>query len=146
MLYYLAASALGAGWLLVLLIPKTTGQWIRVGPQWSVAPLILGSILTAYLFKTWISSARTTREQAKRAFVIPYAGCLIYLTLLNIFIEAQNLRIGAHISTNDSVARYVWGSISAIYGFYVVIPYGFVCQVVLNRICRNEEQRNAGTA
>lgn len=143
MLYYTAASILGAGWLLVLLIPRMTGQWIRVGPQWSVAPLILGSILTAHLFRNWISRARTTREQLLRALVIPYAGCLIYLTLLNVFIEAENLRIGAHITAHNSIARYVWGSFSAIVGFYIVIPYGLVCQLVLNRICKNEDHAKA---
>ena len=47
MLYYLAATALGLGWMVVLSVPKLTGQFIALSPRWNVASLIIGSLVVA---------------------------------------------------------------------------------------------------
>ena len=92
MLYYLAATALGLGWMVVLSVPKLTGQFIALSPRWNVASLIIGSLVVARLFKSWIAERGNIGDQLGRAIVITYAGCLVYLTLINLSFEADSLR------------------------------------------------------
>jgi glycopeptide antibiotics resistance protein len=136
MLYYLAATALGAGWMLVLSVPNMTRKFIPLSPRWNVASLIIGSIVIAYVFKSWISRRGGLGAQVGRAIVITYVGCVVYLTLVSLFFEAESLRFGVTESFRDWLPRYFWGTISAVCAFYVVVPYGVFCQLVLNRISR----------
>lgn len=136
MLYYLAASALGAGWMLVLAVPKLTGGFIQLSPRWNVASLIIASIIVAYLFRSWISKPGSPGAQVGRAMVITYAGCVVYLTLFNLVSEAESLRFGATEGFRDWLSRYLWGTIAALCACYVVVPYGIFCQLALNRISR----------
>ncbi len=136
MLYYLAASALGAGWAAILSVPGLTGQWIRLLPNWNVALLILASIVVARLFKNWISEGGSVGSQVGRAIVITYVGCVVYLTFLNLLLEVQSLRFGAAEGLRDWLGRYYWGTIAAVYASYVVVPFGIFCQLALNRISR----------
>jgi hypothetical protein len=134
-LYYLAASALGLGWMVVLSVPKLTGDFIRLSPRWNVGSLLVGSIVVAFFFKRWITKRGGLGDQVGRGIVITYVGCLVYLTLVNLAFEAETLRFGGE-GLREWLSRYYWGTIAAVWAFYIVIPYGVSCQLALNRISR----------
>lgn len=139
MSYYLVAAALGSGWFVVLLVPEMTGNWLRESPGWSIAPLILGSVLTAHFFRKWILGAERFRDQILRAVILPYLGCLIYITLLNLSFAGYALISSSRLNVHNGLVLYYWGPLSAIFGFYVIVPYGLVCQLVLNRMFRHNK-------
>jgi hypothetical protein len=129
--------------MLVLLIPDVSGHFILAEPRWNVASLVSGSLVIAYLFRAWIAAPGTFSEQVGKAIVITYAGCFVYLTVLNLSLTAvESFRFGATARLQDWLSRYFWGMLAALSAFYVVIPYGVVCQLVMNRISRAGSRTN----
>ncbi len=140
MRYYGTALALGFGWFAVLLIPSTTRGWILNGPGGAFATLValvISSLLTSYIFKRWIVSASSFRDNLLRAVPIPYVGCVIYLTLYNVFAGSIDFANVGRVNVHDSVVLYYWGLLYAALAAYVIIPYSFFCQWILNRISKD---------
>lgn len=136
MRYYVTATALGAGWFIVLLIPAWTRQWLLGDRQivaWHVAGLALSSFLVAYAFKRWIGTADSFASHLRRAAILPYAGCLAYLTLFNIFIWLKQIFVGGLTNLYETLILYPWGLSYALIACFVVIPYGLLCQILMSR-------------
>lgn len=132
--YYVLAAILGAGWYLVLLLPPWTRAWLTGEPRtagWSIAELMLTSVIVAALFRRTIQTSHTWGAHMVRALTIPYAGCLVYLTVWNAGVWARTLLFGGLANLHDTMAVYVWGTRDALFSCFVVVPYGLVCQVVL---------------
>lgn len=135
MRYYGTALALGFGWFAVLLIPAR--EWILEGPGGALAnlvALVVSSLLTSYIFKRWIVSATNFRDNILRAIPIPYVMCVIYLTLYNVYTGSIDFANIGRVNVHDSVVLYYWGLMYAVIISYVIIPYSFLCQWILNRI------------
>jgi hypothetical protein len=132
--YYTLAAILGAGWFLVLLVPPWTRAWLTGESRmagWSFAEMVLTSVIVAGVFRRAIRTSHTWRSHLVRALTIPYAGCLIYLTVWNAGVWARTLFLGGLANLHDSLAVYAWGTGYALIACFVVVPYGLVCQVVL---------------
>jgi hypothetical protein len=79
--YCAAAAALGCGWFVVLLVPSVTREWLLADIFQNLGCLVIASIIIAVAARKFISSADSFGEHLLRATVIPYLGCLLYLTL-----------------------------------------------------------------
>ena len=135
--YYMLAAILGAGWFLVLLVPPWTRQWLIGEPRmvgWTMGEMMLTSVIVAATFRRAIQTSDTWGAHVLRALTIPYAGCLIYLTVWNLRVWARTLLFGGLANLHDSIAVYYWGTFYALIACFVVVPYGLVCQVALKEL------------
>ncbi len=143
MRFYATALTLGFGWFAVLLIPQSTRGWILGGgggPGAILANLSavpISSLLTAFIFRSWIASARSLGGNVLRAISLPYAGCLIYLSFYNVYAGSVDYVNVGRINVHDSFVLYYWGLMYTALASYVIVPYSFFCQWILNRICRS---------
>lgn len=134
--YVAVAALLGAGWFLVLLVPPVTREWLLAGRNQAglhVSLLVASSVAVAWLFRGIIARAETWRAHLVRAATIPLAGCVIYLTLWNVWSLSRDAWRGYGLNLHDALVLYVWGLGSAVAAWYVMIPYGLLCQYVMNR-------------
>jgi len=134
LVYYALAAILGAGWFLVLLLPPWTRAWLTGESRtaaWNFAGIMLTSVIVAAVFRRAIQTSHTWGGHVVRALTIPYAGCLIFLTLWNAGVWVRMLLFGGLANLHNSIAVYVWGIGDALIACFVVVPYGLVCQVVL---------------
>ena len=132
--YFVTAALLGAGWFVVLLIPPWTRQWFlgaRRAIGWHIALLTLASVLVAWIFRSYIGGASGTGQHLKRALLLPYAGCFIYLVLWNVLTCIQATSYGWPLEIHDMLVLFPWGLSFALAAFFVVIPYGLLCQYVM---------------
>jgi hypothetical protein len=132
--YLVTAAFLGAGWFVVLLIPTWTRQWLledRGSIVGHVAALALASMLVAWIFRHYIGGADGLGQNLKRALLLPYVGCLIYLALWNALTLARAVAHGWSPEVHDMLVLFPWGLGSALAAFFVVIPYGLLCQVLM---------------
>ena len=137
--YYSIAGALGLGWLAALLLVPTTRD-VLIGNRdnynsiaLNALLLVLTGLIVAWVFRRFITSARSWKGDLLRAVVLPYAGCLIYLTLLILTSWAEGLLAGRGFHWH-LLALYYWGFLFALAAFLVVIPYGLLCQYVMRRV------------
>jgi hypothetical protein len=134
----LTACALGAGWFVVLLIPGLTRGWLLADPWLNLGCLATASACVAVAWRRFIADADTLGAHLVRAVVIPYGGCLVFLTLLAAVFWGRALLDGEPMTVHDTASLYVSGVSAAAVSFFVVIPYGLLCQYVMSAASRAE--------
>lgn len=136
--YDSSAALLSAGWCVVLLLPGMTREWLLGGASiyLHLAALIFAGILISRLLKPFILSAESFGQRLWRAFILPLAGAATYLLLIIASLWIRQLWDGGLMNIHDSVALFVQGIVATLVSFYVVVPYGLVCQFVLERVGR----------
>lgn len=136
--YVAAAAALGAGWFVVLLLPAMTRDWLLAAPWRNGGLLVVSSVLVAVALRRFIASAETTGQDLLRAVLMPLAGAVVYLTLCNAAIWAESLIRGGLANAHDTLSLYVMGLAATVLSCFVVVPYGWLCQTVMNRLAPDE--------
>jgi hypothetical protein len=135
--YVITAALLGLGWYAVLLVPPWTRDWLRQDRNWTGIPLngallMVTSVVVAWAFRRFIAGAQDFRQHLLRAAVMPYAGCVVYLTLWNAVAWTSDLSHGVRGSVHDSLVIYPWGLAYALIACFVVVPYGLACQYAMS--------------
>ena len=130
--YLVTAALLGIGWLPVLLFPSVTRGWLLEDVPSNVACLMTASVIVAVVFRSFIQRADTFSSHVWRATVVPYAGCAIFLTLWNAMIWIEDLMFGGLANLPDTLSLYAMGFLAASLSFFVVVPYGLLCQYVMH--------------
>ncbi len=130
--YCSTAGALGVGWFVVLLLSGITREWLLSNIWQNLACLVVASILVALVCREFIGRAETLGEQLLRAVVIPYLGCLVFLSLSAALLWARTFMFGGLANLHDTLSLYVMGMTAAAVSFFVVIPYGLLCQYVMS--------------
>jgi hypothetical protein len=125
------AAALGAGWFVVLLVPGVTREWLLAGWLPSLACLVAASVLVALPARRWIARAETFGARLLRAVLVPAAGCVLYLTLWAALAGLRGLAGGETLNAHDLLSLYATGLAAAAASFWVVVPYGYLCQVAM---------------
>jgi hypothetical protein len=139
--YCLAAGALGLGWFVVLLLPGATRGWLLADVWQNLGCLVITSVCVAVVCRRFIGSAGTPWDHVVRAIVIPYLGCLVFLTLAAALLWARSLLHGGLANLHDTLSLYAMGMTAAAVSFLVVIPYGLLCQYVMHRLSRSMATR-----
>ena len=132
--YCATAAALGIGWFVVLLLPGMTREWLLASAFQNLACLVAASVIVALLCRRFIQGADTLGGDVLRAAVIPYLGCLVYLTLWAALLWMRSVIFGGLANLHDTLSLYVMGLTAAAVSFFVVIPYGLFCQYVMKSI------------
>ena len=107
--YCAAAAALGCGWFIVLLLPGVTREWLLANIFQNLVCLILASIIVALAARKFISRAETFSENLLRATVIPYLGCLVYISLSAALLWLDTFLYGGLANVHDTLSLYVMG-------------------------------------
>ena len=141
--YSTIAGALGIGWFFILLIPSYTRGWLLIEVPWNIASLVFSGLIAALVFHGFIRSARTFQEHLWRGITIPYAACAFYLTLWQARLWILDLAFGGLANLHDTISFYFWGFLSATIAFPVVIPFGLVCQYLMNWVANSEPRTPA---
>jgi hypothetical protein len=118
-------------------VPEWTRAWLiedRRHLALQAGLLVLTSLIVAGAFRRWIGSAESFAQHLTRAAVIPYVGCLIYLTLWNLWAMSRDLRRGGGVNLHDSLVLYPWGLAYTLAACFVIVPYGLLCQYVMSRM------------
>jgi hypothetical protein len=137
--YCAAAAALGIGWFVVLLLPPLTREWLLADILQNLGCLLAASVIIAVMARKFISSADTFGKDLVRATVVPYLGCLVYLSLSAALLWIRTFLYGGLANVHDTLSLYVMGLTAAGVSFFVVIPYGLLCQYVMKTISRGED-------
>jgi hypothetical protein len=116
----------------VLLIPGLTRSWLLENVWQNLAFLIGTSVFVALTCRNFIAGAETLGDHLVRAVVVPYLGCLVFLTLWTVLIWAQSLLFGDLANVHDTLSLYLMGTMASALSFFVVIPYGLFCQHVMS--------------
>ena len=136
--YYSTAAVLGIGWFLVLLIPVMPRGWLLhegLAP-YNLAFLVISSVLVSFIFRHAISTAKTIGKHVACGCLIPYVGCIVYLTINYVFLRARGF-FGREWP--DPFVLYVFGLFLAVRSFFVVLPFGILSQYVMNRISAEKD-------
>ena len=136
--YCAAAGALGIGWFVVLLIPAVTREWLLADVFQNLGCLVVTSIIVALAARKFISSADTFGEHLVRATVIPYLGSLVYLSLSAGLIWLNTFLYGGLANLHDTLSLYVMGLSAAAVSFFVVIPFGLLCQYTMSSVSNTD--------
>jgi len=136
--YCAAAAALGIGWFVVLLIPAVTREWLLADVFQNLGCLVVTSIIVALAARKFISSADTFGEHLVRATVIPYLGSLVYLSLSAGLIWLNTFLYGGLANLHDTLSLYVMGLSAAAVSFFVVIPFGLLCQYAMSSVSNTD--------
>ena len=136
--YCAAAGALGIGWFVVLLIPAVTREWLLADVFQNLGCLVVTSIIVALAARKLISSADTFGEHLVRATVIPYLGSLVYLSLSAGLIWLNTFLYGGLANLHDTLSLYVMGLSAAAVSFFVVIPFGLLCQYAMSSVSNTD--------
>jgi hypothetical protein len=132
--YCLTAGLLGAGWFVVLMVPRITREWL-LGDVWrNLISLVIASVLVAILCRRPIGRAETFGDHLVRAALVPYLGCFTFLSLWAALFWTQSLLFGGLANAHDTVSLYAMGMTAAALSFFVVIPYGLLCQYVMHGV------------
>jgi hypothetical protein len=134
MRYWSTAAALGVGWFLVLLIPRITREWLLAEILQNLVCLVVASVVVAVVCRGFIRRADTLGAHLVRAAVIPYVGCIVFLSLCAVTIWARSFWNGGLANLHDTLSLYVMGLTATTVSVFVVIPYGLLCQYVMNSI------------
>lgn len=129
--YTMTAGSLGAGWFAVLLIPSLTREWLLADAVQNLACLVVASVVIAIPARGFIRRADTFGQQLLRATVLPWPGCVAYLSLRAALMWARTILFGGLANVHDTISLFVMGLTAALLSFYVVIPYGLFCQYVM---------------
>lgn len=127
------AALLSAGWYAVLLLPSVTRDWLLGGGSIAmhVALLIFSGVLVSRLLRGFILSAASFGQRLWRASVVPVAGSATYLLLMIASLWMRQVLGGGLMNAHDSLALFVQGITATLLSFYIVVPYGLVCQYVM---------------
>lgn len=138
-LYYPIAALLSAGWFVVMLIPANSRGWLLEDGKWHlhILFLMIAGTLVALLFRQFILSADSVKDRILRAFILPLCGSFIYLLLVVGSWWARQMVYGGLTNLHDSLSAIYMGLIGTIFSFYVVIPYGMFCQIVLEWVVKD---------
>jgi hypothetical protein len=104
---------------------RTSGVWLL-------------HIIVAFAARKFISSADSFGEHLLRASVIPYLGCLVYLSLSAGLIWLNTFIYGGLANLHDTLSLYVMGLTAAAVTFFVVIPYGLLCQYTMSSVSNTD--------
>lgn len=121
-------------WYLVLMLAPLARSWLLDNSSvryLHLAGLLLAGLLVAHFFRAFILSADSFTDRLWRSVVMPLFGTLVYLTLFGTSILIEQFRLAGSINLHDSLAFFVWGLVAFCLAFYVVLPYGYLCQIVL---------------
>jgi len=132
--YFAVAALLGLGWFPVLLVPRWTRDWLlgeRGLLPWNLAFLALTSVIVAGAFRGAIERASGLAGHLRRAVLLPLAGCVIYLTIWDLYAWIRQLVFGGLMSGYETLILYLWGLASTLAACFVVVPYGLLCQYVM---------------
>ena len=132
--YFLTAGALGLGWFVVLLIPSITREWLLENSFQNLLYLIIASVLTALIGRKYIDRAENLGGYFWRAVLMPYLGCILFLTIWNLIFWTKTLIFGGLANAHDTWSLYVMGLTAVTFSLYVVVPYGFFCQYTMQKI------------
>ncbi|MCM3880511.1 MAG: hypothetical protein ND807_10430 [Vicinamibacterales bacterium] len=137
--YCATAAALGIGWFLVLLLPSMSREWLLadIGPN--LACLVAASVIVAVGFRRYIGSAETIGSHLVRAIALPYVGCFVFLSLWAALMWTRSLLRGGLANLHDTLSLYVMGLMATALSFYIVIPYGWLCQYVMTTVANAED-------
>ena len=109
MRYGFTAAALGVGWFFVLLIPRITREWLLGDVLQNLACLMVASVIVALVCREFIDRAETLGAHMVRAVVIPYLGCIVFLSLAAAMLWARSIWYGGLANLHDTVSLYVMG-------------------------------------
>jgi hypothetical protein len=132
--YCATAGGLGVGWFAVLLLPSVTRGWLLASPWQNLACLVVASVLVAVVCRRFIGRATTPGEHLLRAIVLPYLGCLVFLSLVAGVLWTRTILAGGLANLHDTASLYAMGMTAAAVSFFVVIPYGLLCQYVISAV------------
>jgi hypothetical protein len=130
--YCFTAAGLGVGWFVVLMIPDVTRQWLLADVRGNLLCLAAASVLVAVGCRSFIERAETFSQHLVRAAVVPYLGCVIFLSLWAGLFWARSLLGGGLANLHDMLSLYAMGMVAAVVSCFVVVPYGLLCQYVMN--------------
>ena len=130
--YYIKALVLGFGWILVLSWNPSTKGWLshQDGKLFLLHSffLVVTSVLLAAVFENWIRSAEDFLDHLFRAAVLPFVGCVIYVTFYNVWAASVDFMNTGRVNLHDSTVLYLWGLFAAVQGSLVIVAYGYFCQ------------------
>jgi hypothetical protein len=132
--YCVTAGVLGVGWFVVLLVPGITRGWLLEEPWPNLACLVATSVLVAVTCRRFIGQAATFGDHLVRATVVPYLGCFVFLSLWAAMLWVRSLWMGGLANLHDTVSLYLMGMTGAAFSFFLVIPYGLLCQYVMSSV------------
>ena len=120
----------------MLLIPSLSRGWLLEGGRWTLhlTMLVIAGVVIAHLFRGFILSADGFTDRLLRSVVLPLVGCVVYLSLVVAYWWAQYFLFGGLTNMHDSLSVLINGLLATILGFYVVVPYGMICQIALERV------------
>jgi hypothetical protein len=98
---------------------------------------MLASVLVAELCRRYIGNADTLGEHLVRATLLPYLGCLMFLTFVAALMWARTLWFGGLANLHDTLSLYGMGLLAAVLSCLVVVPYGLLCQYVMSAAARS---------
>jgi hypothetical protein len=128
----------GCGWFVILLVRALPGNGFWLTFLQNLGCLVVASIIVALAARTLISSADSFGEYLLRAAVIPYLGCLVYLSLSAGLLWLQTFLYGGLANVHDTLSLYVMGLSAAAISFFVVIPYGLLCQYAMSLLSNTD--------
>jgi hypothetical protein len=132
--YCATAGALGIGWFVVLLLPGITREWLLADAFENLGCLVVASVIVALICRRFIMSADTFGNHLVRAAVVPYLGCVVYLSLWAALLWIRYFVYGGLANLHDTVSLYVMGLTATTVSFLVVVPYGLLCQYVMKSV------------
>jgi len=132
--YSLVAGVLGIGWFAVLFIPGAAREWLLSDAWLNLLALAATSMLVAVAARRFIVRAETFAGHLTRAIVLPYTGCVLFLSLWAAGMWLHTLLSGGLANLHDTLSLYAMGMTIAAASFFVVVPYGLICQYVLHKV------------
>jgi hypothetical protein len=122
----------------ILLVRALPGNGFWLTFLQNLGCLVVAIIIVALAARTLISTADSFGEYLLRAAVIPYLGCLVYLSLSAGLLWLQTFLYGGLANVHDTLSLYVMGLSAAAISFFVVIPYGLLCQYAMSLLSNTD--------
>jgi hypothetical protein len=111
-----------------------TREWLLAEIWQSLGCLVVSSVLVAVVFRGFIGRAATLWDHLLRAVVIPYLGCFLFLSLWAALLWTRTMLYGGLANLHDTLSLYAMGMVAVALSFFVVIPYGLLCQYVMHSL------------
>lgn len=137
--YYLTSGFLGLGWFGILWLGRGTRMGVADLDHvvLNLSALVITSLMLARLLRNFISRSRPLIGSLW-SLVIPFGGCLIYLTIIGIGGYAYRFFFGGSAMGSslffELITLYAWGLFTAALSYYVVGPYGLFCYFALRKV------------
>ena len=119
---------------MILLIPRITREWLLADIPANLGCLIVASVIVALACRRFIEMADTPGAHIVRAAVIPYVGCIVFLSLWAARLWTRSFLFGGLANLHDTVSLYLMGLTATTISLFVVVPYGLLCQYVMNSV------------